>query len=198
MSYRSFTFSSVRERFGLTVMQSQGRYGALPPVTPSHWLTQTLSLHRPLVAGKASDKARAELLTAPILVEVREQLRRQIALFSGVPFDVNRKAGLCGRCDFLICRDPLLLDISEPTVVVSEAVREDLNDGTPACIAVMVAAQRFNHRDGRGLSPIYGAVTSGTRWRFLQLEGTTVTLDLREYPITELPQILGILVHMAS
>lgn len=41
-------------------------------------------------------------------------------------------------------------------------------------------------------------LTSGTDWRFLKLEGMQAILDLREYPITELESILGILVYMAS
>lgn len=197
MPYRSFTYRSVRERLGIDFQQTSGQFATLSQLRPSEWLTQTLTRTRPLVTGRISDKGRAELLTAPVLVEVREQLDRRVALFSGIKFDVDRQAGLCGACDFLLSRDPLLLDVGHPAVVVTGAVREDLNGSTPPCIAVMRAAQRFNtSRDGN--TSIYGAVTSGSWWRFLQLDGDTVTIDLREYPITELPLILGILVHMAS
>jgi hypothetical protein len=42
----------------------------------------------------------------------------------------------------------------------------------------MVAAQRFNEAKGQSITAIYGTVSSGTQWRFLKLEGQTVTIDL--------------------
>lgn len=111
---------------------------------------------------------------------------------------MERATGLMGYCDFLISRDPLLIEIEAPVVAVAEAKKEDLIAGVAPCIAELVAAQRFNERRGRPVATLYGVLTSGTDWRFLQLEGTQVMLDMREYPITELNRILGILVHMCS
>ena len=62
----------------------------------------------------------------------------------------------------------------------------------------MLASKIFSEKRGKPLSPIYGTVTDGTRLRFLKLESTTATLDLRELTLAELPHILGILVYMAS
>ena len=42
---------------------------------------------------------------------------------------------------------------------------------------------------------IYGVVTIGTLWRFLRLTDQTIELDLTEYFIKDIDQILGILVH---
>ena len=83
-------------------------------------------------------------------------------------------------------------------VAIVEAKREDLSSGVAQCIAEMYAAQLFNQKRGKPHKTIFGVVTSGTDWRFLQLEGTQVTLDLREYPITQIDNILGVLVYMAS
>ncbi len=82
--------------------------------------------------------------------------------------------------------------------MVAEAKKEDLNAGIPQCAAEMVGAQRFNARRDKTVGIIYGTVTDGTRWRFLELEGNAITIDLREYTIPELPNILGILAFMAS
>lgn len=54
---------------------------------------------------------------------------------------------------------------------------------------------------GRFLPPtnipvVYGATTSGTAWRFLQLENKTVTIDLTDYPLPPLDKILGMLAWM--
>jgi hypothetical protein len=57
----------------------------------------------------------------------------------------------------------------------------------------MVAAQIFNEREGNEILVIYGAVTSGTNWKFLKLEGKVVEIDLVEYYLTDVNKILGIL-----
>ena len=36
-------------------------------------------------------------------------------------------------------------------------------------------------------------MTTGSTWKFLKLEGTAVTLDIREYYIDDVGKILGIL-----
>jgi hypothetical protein len=57
----------------------------------------------------------------------------------------------------------------------------------------MVAAQIFNQRNGEAIASIYGAVTTGTDWKFLKLIDKTVWIDKRDYFINEVSQILGIL-----
>ena len=65
-------------------------------------------------------------------------------------------------------------------------------------MAEMVAVQRFNAAKNRPVSVIYGSITSGTQWRFLKLEGNTVTIDLMDYPLPPVDEILGILVCMVQ
>ncbi|MDJ0554421.1 MAG: hypothetical protein QNJ68_08290 [Microcoleaceae cyanobacterium MO_207.B10] len=62
----------------------------------------------------------------------------------------------------------------------------------------MVAAQIFNQRQSNNISKIYGTITTGTVWQFLELEGETVVLDLQEYSVENLPKILGILISFVS
>lgn len=57
----------------------------------------------------------------------------------------------------------------------------------------MVAAQIFNSRQGIEIETIYGAVSTGTNWKFLKLENSLVKIDLTEYFIIQLNKILGIL-----
>jgi hypothetical protein len=45
---------------------------------------------------------------------------------------------------------------------------------------------------------IYGIVTSGTNWRFLRLHGETAQADMRDYYLSEIDKILGILVYMMA
>ena len=55
----------------------------------------------------------------------------------------------------------------------------------------MVAAQKFNHQKSQDLSRVYGCITTGTQWRFLKLEGQTVTIDLSDYPLLPVEKILS-------
>ncbi|WP_310427473.1 hypothetical protein [Chamaesiphon sp. VAR_48_metabat_135_sub] len=43
---------------------------------------------------------------------------------------------------------------------------------------------------------IYGVVTSGTVWRFLQLTRQVVSIDLTDYPLLPVDNVLGVLVWM--
>ena len=87
--------------------------------------------------------------------------------------------------------------VEAPLVAVVEAKREDLTSGLGQCAAEMVAIQIFNEKDGRPTPVVYGAVTSGSNWRFLKLEGSTLFIDQPEYYLRDAAKILGILVGIA-
>ncbi|HEY9809653.1 MAG TPA: hypothetical protein V6D13_09945 [Halomicronema sp.] len=90
------------------------------------------------------------------------------------------------------------MELVAPVVVILEALKADLKTGIGQCIAQMVAAQKFNELKGNQISAIYGCISSGTQWRFLKLEGQTVTIDLNDYPLFPIEQILGFLVWMVE
>jgi hypothetical protein len=198
MPYSQFTnISKVKEAFGLKT-QEGGRF--IPDterVEISATLTAYLEESLPL-ASSASEKARSEGIIYPVLLEVRRILNRQISLFSGEDFTVDEAIGLNGMCDFLLSRSPEVLEIEAPCIVIVEAKKADLRTGFGQCIAEMVAAQRFNAAKNRPVSVIYGSITSGTQWRFLKLEDNTVTIDLMDYPLPPVEQIVGILVWMVQ
>lgn len=198
MPYQTFTYDKLRSKFDITIAQNPNLYPDVKPVPPTPLLKLWLDRYMPLLGGKSSEKRRSEMLISPILMELSEISNRKVVVFSGERFDVNRKDDLYGYCDFIVSKNPLVVQIEAPIIAIAEAKKEDLNAGTPQCIAGMVAAQRFNAQRDQPMPKIYGCVSSGTDWRFLELEDKIVTLDLREYPITELPQILGILTFMAS
>jgi hypothetical protein len=79
-----------------------------------------------------------------------------------------------------------------------EAKKEDLKGGLGQCVAAMLAAQKFNAAKQISIPIIYGSITTGSIWRFLKLEGQTVTIGLREYSLMPIEQILGILVSFIS
>jgi hypothetical protein len=62
----------------------------------------------------------------------------------------------------------------------------------------MLAAQILNEREGTPQPVIFGCVTSGTAWRFLDLRGNKLTVDLDEYAIQQVSKVLGIFVWMLT
>lgn len=198
MPYSQFTsIGKAKEAFGLKSLEGGRFLPPTEPIVPSAALTAYLEESLPMVA-LASEKARSEGIIYPVLLEVRRLLNRQISLFSGEDFTVDESVGLNGLCDFLLSRSPEVLEIEAPAIVIVEAKKADLRTGFGQCIAEMVAAQRFNAAKNCSIPTIYGSVSNGTQWRFLKLEGNTVTIDLTDYPLAPVEQILGMLVWMVQ
>ncbi len=154
---------------------------------------QLLGQNIPLAVAISTEKARSELIIAPVLLEARRQVQRSLSLFSGVEFNVDPSRGLSGVCDYLLSLSPEQLTIEVPVVTVVEAKNDNLKSGLAQCMAEMVAARLFNQQKGRELPRVYGVVTTGRLWKFLRLEGDVVSLDLREYPISELGRAVSML-----
>jgi hypothetical protein len=195
MAYSNFTLAKVTKCFGLTLNENRSLFGDVAGVQPSELLKRILDENLSLATAINSEKARSEFLIAPILSEVRRQLGYQISLFSGTEFNVDWAQGLVGFCDFILSASTEQYFISAPVITVVEAKNENIIGGLGQCIATMVAAQVFNQQAGNDIETIYGAVTSGTAWRFLTLSNTTVCIDAIEYYIKETDKILGILLQ---
>jgi len=197
MPYSQFTLIRAKKDFQLTIVEGAGFFPSVQPINPSPRLTSELE-DLPWTIAVGSEKARSEAIVYPVLQEVRRIQNRQISLFSGREFNVDPTCDLTGYVDFLISRSPEQLIIEAPAIVILEAKKADLNEGLGQCLAEMVAAQRFNEAAQNSISTIYGCISSGTQWRFLKLEGTTATIDLTDYPLPPVEQILALLVWIVE
>jgi hypothetical protein len=193
MSYSDFTTIAKVKALGIEVMEANFLSDEIEPIAPSDYLKEALRLGLPLVLARGSEKARSELLIAPILLEVSRHLSDRVSLFSGEDFTVDAERGLNGICDFLISGSPQQLEIERPVIVIVEAKKVDLNSGLGQCLAEMVAAQQFNQGE---TEVVYGCVTTGTAWKFLKLQGTIASIDVTEYAIPPVDYVLGILVWL--
>lgn len=198
MAYSNFTLRKVKQEFDLTLQEQEFFLPKITPIAPSQYLTETLRRNLALALAVGTEKARSELLISPVLVEVREILERKISVFSGIDFTVDESLGLNGICDFLISRSAEQLLVESPVVVIAEAKKDDLNSGMGQCIAEMIAAQKFNELNHGSIEHIYGTVTTGTIWRFLRLTDRTVSVDLTDYGMPPVDQILGILTYLVQ
>ncbi len=195
MAYSDFTLDSAIRAFALTLDQTIDLFAEVPERPISDYLKATLDENFPLANDIHTEKARSELIVVPILLEVRRAMGRKLGFFSGISFDVAPQQGLDGVCDFLLSRSPVQLILGPPVMAVVEAKNDNIKGGLGQCVAEMVAARMFNEREGQGPTVIFGAVTTGTLWRFLKLEGATIYVDRSDYFFDRLEKILACLVH---
>jgi hypothetical protein len=196
VSYRDFTITEVKRRFQLRVEEDRDLFSSIPTVEISHLLREILTENVPLAFAMGTEKARSELIIAPVLLEARRHADRRVSLFSGVDFPVDPQRGLTGTCDFLFSRSPEQLTIEAPAIAIVEAESEDLKPGIGQCLAEMVAARVFNEQAGQEGGTIYGAVTTGHAWKFLRLVRDEAHVDVDDYYIKEVGRIVGILKAM--
>jgi hypothetical protein len=194
MPFSNFTLSKVKSDFNITTLENQVLFPTIELIQPSDLLTQNLKENLSLATAINTEKARSELIIMPVLTEVRRYFNGKISLFSGAEFNIDFDSGLNGTCDFLLTRSSEQFFITNPVVTIIEAKRENIPSGLGQCIATMIAAQRFNEQEGEPINTLYGAVTTGTDWKFLKLIQQTAHIDSSDYFISEIDKILGILV----
>jgi hypothetical protein len=199
MSYKDFTLEKARKQFGLAIESNQDLFtGVSQPVPLAKEFTTYLNYSVPLALSINTEKARSEMVIAPMLVGLKRLLHDQISLFSGVEFSVDPAQDLVGFCDFIVSLSRQQLYIAAPALIIVEAKNENIKGGLGQCLAAMVAAKLFNEREGQPLPQIYGAVTTGNQWKFLRLSGQTAYIDLKDYYIDQLETIMGILVGLVQ
>ena len=197
MAYSDFTYLEVKRRFALEVTDDEDLFADVVSVEPSAWLKETLEKTLPLALAVSTEKARSEWLIAPLLVEMQQRAGQPLSLFSGTEFNAAPNEGLAGFCDFIATQSDEQLAITAPVLMIVEAKNENMRAGIGQCLAAMIGAQRFNEREGTVKDPLYGAVTTGTTWRFLTLAGNRARIDRTEHYIENVAKVLGILVAIS-
>lgn len=193
MSYSDFTLKDIKNRFNITVEEDSSLWAGIKPCPPPDWLVRLLDNWIPLAHAISTEKARSEFIIAPVLAGVKELSSGKSSLFSGISFNVDQAQGLNGTCDFILSRSPEQLDLSVPIVIIVEAKNENMGTGLPQCMAEMIAASLFNEREGQPIWPLYGCVTTGSQWKFLQYNpDKRIAVDRDDYFIRQLDEILGI------
>lgn len=102
MAYCDFTTEMLRDRFGVEVAITPNLFTHVPPAAPSHLTRQVIEQKLTLAITVSTEKIRSELLIAPLLTELWTATNGRIGVFSGAEFNVERKKGLSGFCDYLL------------------------------------------------------------------------------------------------
>lgn len=192
MSFQQFTFPQVQDDLGLTLHDAD-LFAAAPPFAVREEFAAFLRDGVTLAVANSTEKAKSEFIIAPMLLELRRALHQRFFLFSGVEWEADASRGLNGYCDFILTRGESQHVLSAPFVAVVEAKNDLIRTGLGQCIAAMVGAQVCNLESGKAVNYIHGVVSTGSIWKFLRLEGTSLTIDIPEYYVDNLPKVMGIL-----
>jgi hypothetical protein len=195
-SYSKFTAQDIDNLGIRTIDDYLFKHIAIAPIEPSTLLTSVLD--RSMKRKLRSEKAKSEHLITPILTEVEEINQLKIACYSGYTFNVEKSLGLVGLCDYIFSHDPKSRNVEAPVFCIVEAKNENIDEGINQCIAEMYAAQVFNKKRNRERKVIYGAVTFGFEWKFLQLIEKEVIVDIDVYYLVELPKLLGVFNYIVN
>jgi len=193
MAFSDFSLADLKDQFHVAIREDATLFADSKPAAISELLSTLLEDNIPLALAIDTEKARSEFIIAPIMAEYRRMWKGKISLFSGVEFPVDPQKGLSGTCDFIVSRSPEQFYISAPVIVLVEAKNNRIKEGIPQCVAAMIAARLFNEKQGNAVSSVYGVVTTGSLWRFLQLTGNEAMIDRAEYYLQDVGKILGIL-----
>jgi hypothetical protein len=192
LAYTDFTLETAESLLGIRARVGDLFTGLVPSDVPD-WLRDFLERGRQLAL--VSEKARSEFIVGPILLACRELSGGTLAIFSGQRLDVDASRGLVGECDFLLALSEPLPRLRAPIVAMVEAKKNDIEAGLGQCVAQMVAARDYNERDASKDRILHGCVTTGEAWQFLQLEGSSVTIDRTRIYIDN---VAGILSHFQA
>ncbi|MBD2005098.1 MULTISPECIES: type I restriction endonuclease [Cyanophyceae] len=198
MSYEEFNLEQISSDFGLEIEENVELFADIQEVQLDEFFLRYLHNNIPLAVAISTEKAKSEMILAPILIELRRMLNNQISLFSGVKFNVDSTRGLNGFCDFLISRSRQQSFIKSPVVAIVEAKNDNIKSGYAQCMAEMIAAKIFNERESKEFESIFGVVTNGNQWKFLKLNKDTIYIDLNDYYIISPEKIMGILISMVK
>jgi len=192
MSYTEFSIVDLKTKFQLEFIENQELFPQPADYDVSQELRALLKEFVPLALAIDTEKARSELIVAPLLAKLKLGLAN-VSLFSGIEFNIDREQGLTGRCDFILSRSNEQYQLDAPVVMVVEAKNDNIKSGIPQCGAEMVAALRFNLDKNNPIEAVYGCITTGSLWHFLKLRDKTFYIDTSEYHIQFLERIMGIL-----
>ena len=188
MGYSNFKkIKTVIKKFNLD-LETVRLFENITPIAPSAWLAESLALmeYLPLT----NEKAKAERIITPILVEVCKNYKHQISFFSGESIDIDSTLDLSGACDFLFALQSPKPYIEAPIISIAESKDEDIEWGIAQCAAQIYGAKLFNDAEGKNIPFIYGCATDGTEWQFMKFENNIFHLDTKIY--TDLKEVLGV------
>ena len=193
MAFADFSLESAVERFELTLPPRADLFAGveameIPPVLQAvleRWAPQALEVN--------TEKARSELIIAPILMEAMHLAGMAWGSTRGSRWTWTASAACSADATSCSAVDPVPSSSarrcwrsSRPRTKTSRGTWANASPRWWPCASL-------NERKGHPIPVVHGAVTTGAEWLFLQLEGNAVIFDLRERFLDDAGRILGYL-----
>lgn len=194
MPYANFkTIDDIKNKFDVRILSRDSLFpdaGERERIRVGARLSESLKENVPLALNINTEKARSELIIAPVLLEVRRLSEKQVSFFSGVEFDVEHPLdggeNLSGVIDYFIK--------SSNHILVVDAKKGDLEQGFNQLAVELIAMDKY---DDGPWKVLHGAVTSGDFWRFgrLDREEKLLRKDMNGYVLpSNLDELFSILI----
>lgn len=188
MAFTDFkTLGEVQERF--SVKYQTADFVQITSVEASPALVEELSFVERYIDTRVSEFAIRENLIFPVLREVYKKYAEQFSLWSHrfIKYDEV----LVGTPDYFVSKRSELgkTVLGKPLLLMTEAKKNDFDEGWAQCLAEMITAQKLNAND----LIIYGIVTDGQVWQFGKLERDIYTENDKLFTLDDLAELLGAL-----
>ena len=196
MAYRQFTLDTLKEKFAIK-KQNTKLFKNIKKIKPTDILVK--SIQRADELPLTTEKSKSEFLISPVLLELWSINDKKFTFFSGEQLNADKSKGLNGECDFLLSKVPSYTYVQAPIFTVVEAKNDIIQDGYGQCGAQMLGARIFNEKHKKTTTKkIYGCVSNGESWRFMLLENNDLHIDLGNYSINDLQELLGVLQYIVD
>ena len=189
MSYGMFsTYEEVATKFQIKLKEDS--FIKEKPLNLNPTLFKLIDDNLKTRRSYVSENAICETIISPILNIVTKE--NNIPLWSHVRFDVAESEGLVGIPDFIIApASDIGTTFIKPIICISEAKKDNFNEGWAQVLAEMIAAQIFN---GNEPIEVYGIVTTGNFWEFGKLTKNILTREVVSISATEdLQKLLNVI-----
>ncbi len=181
------------------IAQVQREYGIkyqeenfIPPgrLEPSAVFLEYLDFNQDYIDIFSSEGARAEAVIFPVLREVYKRHHDQLSLWIQKSITCDEK--LSGTPDYIVAAKSELgkTVLEPPLVMMTEAKKNDFEQGWGQCLAELVAAQKLN---GNANLPVYGVVTDGKFWEAGKLTNGTFLKNSTQGTVGDLAELLSML-----
>ena len=160
-----------------------------PAIIPEHFLSE-FEFNIKNLDVFSSEGSRCEFIILPVLREAYKNHVEQFVLWVQKPIRYDKS--LNGIPDYMVSKRSKLgkTILEHPLVMITEAKKNDFEQGWGQCLAELVAAQKLNDNDDL---TIYGIVTDAKTWEFGKLQRDVFTKNMDNFSISQMEMLMGAL-----
>ncbi|NEQ97133.1 MAG: hypothetical protein F6K30_10470 [Cyanothece sp. SIO2G6] len=189
MAFSDFkTISEVQQRYN--IKYTEDNFIISQELSPSKSFLDDFEFNRENIDIFTSEASRSEIIISPLLREVYKKHYQDYSFW--IQKSIAYDATLSGTPDYIFSRRSELgkTVLETPIVIITEAKKNDFQQGWGQCLAELIAAQKINDDAQR---TVYGIVTDGNLWQFAKLVTNVFTKNSTNFTIDKVANVYGAL-----